>query len=81
MPAKSGRTNDHFDPKDMPLTQFVEEVPVEDKKVGCLRNMKVEELAEDGSYVKLALGMAINSHNDAVWHPKHLIKKLLKMLV
>ncbi len=63
---------------DMPLTQFIEEVPVEDRKVPCLRNMKIEELAEDGSHIKIALGMAIDSYNDAVWHPKAFNKEIIE---
>ena len=62
----------------MPLTQFVEEVSVEDRKVPCLRNIKVEELAADGSYVKMTLGMALDSYNDAVWHPKSFQKEILE---
>ena len=51
------------------ITQFTEEETVEDKKVLCLRNIKLDELAADGSHVKIHLGCATDSTNATLWHP------------
>lgn len=54
----------------MPQIQFVDTEATKDgNKVPCLRNLKVIELSEDGSHVRLNIGMAVNSGDKSVWHP------------
>ena len=38
------------------------------------RNMKLLEIAEDGSEIALYVSGAMDIHNDTVWHPKRLFK-------
>ena len=53
-----------------PLKYFVDKVADKDgEKVDCARFIKVAELKEDGSHVKLHIGMAANSFDKSVWHP------------
>ena len=40
----------------------------------CNRDMKLLELAEDGSKLKLFISPAMNAENDSVWSPKTLFK-------
>ncbi|UWG98421.1 alkaline phosphatase family protein [Dehalobacter sp. DCM] len=40
------------------------------------RNLRVLELKEDGSYVKIWFSAAMESENDSLWHPKELYKKV-----
>ena len=41
------------------------------------RNMKVLEIREDGSYVKLWVSAAMMTQNDEVWHPKRLYQSVV----
>ena len=49
-----------------------------DKHYMANRNMRVLELAEDGSYVKMWISAGMNIDNDAVWHPKSLYKEIVE---
>ena len=39
------------------------------EKVPCLRNIKVAEMAADGSHLKMHIGMVVDSGYKGVWHP------------
>ncbi|MFR6291222.1 MAG: alkaline phosphatase family protein [Peptococcaceae bacterium] len=64
--------------QEMKVVQFVDEVTKDDKKVSCIRNLYLAELAEDGSHLKMTLGMAIDSSDDKVWHPKSFNAEILE---
>ncbi len=49
-----------------------------DNKVLCNRHMRILELAEDGSYLKIWLSAGMDVNNDMVWHPKELFKRVTK---
>ena len=42
------------------------------------RNMRLLEIAEDGSYVKLWVSAAMNTKEDSVWHPQRLYTEVTK---
>ncbi len=52
-----------------PISSFVDEITVEDRKVDCIRNIYMDILEKDGSRVKFHLGMATDSTNTTLWHP------------
>ena len=43
-----------------------------------VRNMRVLELAPDGSRVKMWISAAMDIHNDSVWHPKRLYQDVVE---
>ena len=49
----------------------------DDVRYDVARNMRVLDLAEDGSHLKLWVSTAINLNEDTLWHPKMLYKKVL----
>lgn len=46
-------------------------------KYDVVRSMRVLELAEDGSHLKLWISAAMNIHDDTLWHPKSLQQLVL----
>lgn len=62
--------------KDVYTTGYVDEILVgEEIKVGC-RNMRILEIAEDGSRVRFWMSEAIDINYDNVFHPKSLMKDI-----
>lgn len=49
-----------------------------DRHYTVTRDMRVLEIAEDGSKVKLWVSAAMQADNDTVWHPKYLYKKVVE---
>lgn len=45
-------------------------------KVTYNRNMRIIEMAEDGTYLKIWLSAGMNIADDTVWHPKDLYKRV-----
>ncbi len=43
-----------------------------------VRNMRVLELAPDGSRLKMWISAAMDIHNDSVWHPKRLYQEVVE---
>lgn len=43
-----------------------------------VRNMRILELAEDGSHIKMWISAAMDIHNDSVWHPKRLYQDVVE---
>lgn len=65
----------------LPKGEFVKNIYDEairdDVHYDVARNMRVLDLAEDGSHLKLWVSTAINLNEDTLWHPKMLYKKVL----
>lgn len=65
----------------LPKGEFVKNIYDEairdDVRYDVARNMRVLDLAEDGSHLKLWVSTAINLNEDTLWHPKMLYKKVL----
>lgn len=65
----------------LPKGEFVKNIYDEairdDARYDVARNMRVLDLAEDGSHLKLWVSTAINLNEDTLWHPKMLYKKVL----
>ncbi|MDO4280487.1 MAG: alkaline phosphatase family protein [Peptococcaceae bacterium] len=53
-----------------------DEAIVSDKKFRVIRNLKVLELAEDGSKLSMYISPAMDIDNDTVYHPKHIYKDI-----
>lgn len=43
-----------------------------------VRNMRILELAEDGSSIRMWISAAMDIHNDSVWHPKRLYQEVVQ---
>jgi len=64
--------------KDVFINCYLDEVRHNDNLVMSSRAVRVLELAEDGSSVKIWLGKAMDIACDTVWHPKSLYKDILE---
>lgn len=53
-----------------------DEAIVDDKKYRVIRNLKVLELAEDGSKLSMYISAAMDIDNDSVYHPKRIYKEI-----
>ena len=51
------------------MQHLIEELPYKEKKVLTSRNIRLLDLAEDGSHLCLWFGMAVDITNDHLWHP------------
>lgn len=60
------------------VADIVDEVVVDDKHIPANRNMKLLEIAPDGSKVRYWMSGAYNIENDSVWHPKSLYKEIVE---
>nr|WP_042331991.1 alkaline phosphatase family protein [Desulfosporosinus orientis] len=56
--------------------EIIDESVKDDVKYSVNRNMRVLEIAEDGSYLKMWISSAMNIVEDSVWYPKHLYKSV-----
>ena len=63
-------------PKDVVVTDIVDESVKGDNKVMATRSMRLLELAEDGSELKIWSSGAMELNNSSVWHPQTLYKKV-----
>ena len=59
------------------LKVYQEEVAHDDKKILCARNIILEKVEADGSYVKLRIGTAVDSTNDTFWHPTSFLGEII----
>lgn len=63
------------------LGEFVEDVVDEayykDEKIMVNRNMRVLEINEDASYLKMWVSAGMDFHNDSLWHPKELLPEIV----
>lgn len=64
------------------LGKFVEDVVDEaykkEEKIQANRNMRLLEMAEDGSTLKMWISAAMDFHNDSLWHPRELLPLILE---
>lgn len=56
--------------------EIIDESIKKDQKYTVNRNMRILELTEDGSHLKMWVSAAMNIENDDVWHPKSLFKEI-----
>ena len=61
-------------PKGEFVTGIADEAIKNDEKYNVVRNMRILDLAEDGSHLKMWVSIAMNTEEDALWHPKELHK-------
>lgn len=61
---------------DVYTRDIVDEAFKGDEKLLTNRNMRILELAEDGSSLRLWVSSAMDFNNDAVWHPRSLLKEI-----
>ena len=57
---------------------FIDEINVDGEVKHAHKCMRILELAEDGSYIRLWMSMAIDIDNDSVFHPKSLLRDVQK---
>lgn len=50
----------------------------EDERIPANRNMRILQMAEDGSLIKIWISAAMDFHNDTLWHPKSLLPEIVK---
>ena len=64
----------------LPLNEFVGDIVDEaihnDETIPVSRNMRVLEIAPDGSSVRLWFSPAMDFNNDTLWHPKSILKEI-----
>lgn len=60
------------------VPQIVDEAIKKDKKYRVNRNMRVIELAPDGSKMIMYVSTAMDTQNDSVYHPKRLFKEIVE---
>lgn len=49
-----------------------------DEKISVNRNMRVLDMAEDGSHIRMWISAAMDYHNDTLWYPKSLLTEIVK---
>lgn len=62
--------------KDVYTADIVDEAIKNDDRLMVNRNMRLLEIEPDGSSLRLWVSAAMDFHNDAVWHPKSLLKEI-----
>lgn len=49
-----------------------------DERIQVNRNMRILEMAEDGSHIRMWISAAMDFHNDTLWYPKSLLPEIVK---
>ena len=49
-----------------------------DEKIKVNRNMRILEMAEDGSHIRMWISAAMDFHNDTLWYPKSLLPEIVQ---
>ena len=62
--------------KDVFTPNVFDELLKKDQKVLAYRSMRLLDIAEDGSSLKIWASFAFECDNDTLWHPKHLYKSV-----
>lgn len=62
--------------KDVMVSSFIDEAYKGDKKIICNRNLKLLELAEDGTSLKLYLSASMDTTQDSLFYPKDVFQKI-----
>jgi len=65
-------------PKGVFVKNVVDEAIKNEVRYHVVRNMRVLDLAEDGTHLKLWISNAMDINDDALWHPKELHKIVTK---
>ena len=60
------------------VQDIIDEAYHKDEKATASRNMRILEMAEDGSMLKLWISAGMDIHNDTLWHPKSLLKEVIE---
>lgn len=63
---------------DVYTRDVVDEAIKDDERVMVNRNMRILELAEDGSKLRMWVSAAMDFNNDTVWHPKSMLKDVVE---
>ena len=58
--------------------EIVDEAIKDDVRYEVNRNMRIVEMAEDGSYLKMWVSRAMDLHNDDLWSPKWLYQEIVE---
>ena len=48
-----------------------------DERIKVSRNMRILEMAEDGSHIRMWISNAMDFHNDTLWYPKSLLPEII----
>ncbi len=64
-------------PNDVFVADIVDEVYKNEQLVPCNRNMRVLEIAEDGSSLRIWVSGAMDFQNDMMWSPKTLLSEIV----
>ena len=59
------------------VENVVDEIIKDDKPIKANRHMRLIEIAEDGSFVKIWFSSALDIDKDDLWHPKHLKREVI----
>lgn len=59
------------------VSDVIDEAILDDKHIIVNRNMRLLEMAPDGSSLRLWVSSAMDFNNDIVWHPKSLLKDIV----
>ncbi len=62
--------------KDVYVADIIDEAVKGDERLSVNRNMRLLDIAADGSSLRLWVSSAMDYNNDAVWHPKSLLKEI-----
>ncbi len=60
------------------IPTLIDEMPVKDVKAMTARNVRLVDIAEDGSHLRLWFGHALDMTNDHVWHPRSLHAEIME---
>ncbi len=66
-------------PKDTYSEAIVDVAIKDDKQYNVARRMRILELNEDGSHLKMWISAAMDIENDSVWQPKSLFKEVMEV--
>ena len=61
------------------VKDVIDEAIVEknDEKIQVNRNMRILEMAKDGSHIRMWISSAMDFHNDTLWYPKSLLPEIV----
>ncbi len=62
--------------KDVFTEAVIDEAMRDDKRYVVNRNMRIFDMAEDGSSLRIWVSAGMDTTNDSVWHPKRLFKEV-----
>lgn len=60
------------------VSDYVDDAYKKDEKIQANRNLRLFEIAEDGSKLRLWVSAGMDFTNDTLWHPKHILKDIVE---